>query len=555
MDDELIGQRVLRRYRIVQSLGHGGMGVVYLARTEGAEGFARPVVVKSILPKLLERPEVAEMFVQEARILANLSHPGIVRVLDFGREGLRYFMVLAYVNGYDLGRWRRFLSKTEQEVPINVAVHIVCQVLTALHYAHTARRGDGTSLQTVHRDVSPGNILLSDEGQVQLVDFGIASVVPEFGEKTGQVGFKGKFVYAAPELLQGGKPTPQSDIYAAALVLYQLIAGRNPFSAPTDAEVISRVLQLDLPSLREARPETSAHLEAVLRIALSRAPLQRFESASHFADALRRTQDVPDDQLRHVLAERLKSDFYGWLPEVMGTERLDERDRAWRFAIIPNGAAPQSQDGAPSRSNPATVAHQPQNRPLKLPVLSGKQRRWKQRLTWLAPLAAAAAVAWFLSPDPEAANPPTPDTSEPSPPTPTGSRPAVIAEPVLDKQMSDDGNEPETPLPTSKALKLANTVGDHASLMGDCARRHGLAAEPGDIELSFRLLADGKVSAVALRPEELATTEFGRCVAVGYRAVQFGHQGRVVRFHIPVRLTEVLAAYGWRDLSGRIESR
>ena len=201
MHDQLVGLTVLGRYRIVQTLARGGMGAVYLGRTEGAEGFARPVVIKRVLPALMGDSEIAQLFVQEARILADLQHPNIVGVLDFGQQDDgTYVTVFEYVNGYSLAEWSRFLEQQRERLPIDAALHIVGRVLDALEHAHAFRRVDGKQVQVIHRDVSPSNVLLSDQGTVKLLDFGIAQVS---GDDTGddtdedseRRGTRGKFPY------------------------------------------------------------------------------------------------------------------------------------------------------------------------------------------------------------------------------------------------------------------------------------------------------------------------------------------------------------------------
>src|SRR5690606_6559615 len=150
-DDPMMGRLVLGRYRVIEALAQGGMGVVYLGRTEGAAGFSRPVVIKRVLPQLLGDPSIGKMFVREARILANLRHPGIVGVIDFGEEERAYVMVLEYVHGFDAGQWLSFLKRRKRRVPLDIALRVVLQVLDALHYAHCLKRPDGSAMQVVHR--------------------------------------------------------------------------------------------------------------------------------------------------------------------------------------------------------------------------------------------------------------------------------------------------------------------------------------------------------------------------------------------------------------------
>src|SRR5262245_24696603 len=214
---DMTGTLVLGRYRVVSPLARGGMGIVFLARTEGAAGFSRPVVIKRVVPDLAGDEAAAQSFAREARILSNLQHPNIVNVIDFDEEDGAYVMVLEYVHGYNVGQWQRYLLDTGRKMPIDYAIYITTRVLDALHYAHTFTRADGTPMQIVHRDVSPGNILLDTQGNVKLLDFGIARA-NEGGEyKTRDGYFKGKLTYAAPEIYEGTAASPQSDVYSAGV--------------------------------------------------------------------------------------------------------------------------------------------------------------------------------------------------------------------------------------------------------------------------------------------------------------------------------------------------
>lgn len=556
MDTALIGHQVLHRYRILQTLGQGGMGVVFLGRTEGAAGFFKPVVVKSILPTLLARSDMADMFIREAQILSNLNHPGIVRVLDFGREAGRYLMVLEYVAGFDLGTWRRFLAKTDRQTPVDLAVHIVCQVLDALNYAHELKRDDGTLLRTVHRDISPSNILLSDEGQVRILDFGIASIISDRGEQQAGGGFKGKLVYAAPELLHGGTPSPQSDIYSTAVVLYHLLAGKNPFGAPSEAEVMTRVREFIPPPLEAQRNGVTLALDAALARALSKNPAERYGSAGLFAEALRRTQKNADEALRQHLAGCLRTDFYGTLPEVMNTSRLEDRDRAWRSTEPTQSAAsnPPQSDGT---RGGRTVLQKPAPEPLKLPVLSGAQQRRRIEYSlfvrfFLPAVLVGAPLGWFLWPQgtSDGALQPSsvlPDISEAVPER--QSEPLVIGAPssaLEDKTTDEDdgaGGESED-LKPSQAAQLTQTVSAHSELIAGCFDGRSLEVRPKELVLGFRLRKDGRVRAVTLTPRELAATDFGKCVATGYQAIRFAPQSYALKFRIPVVIDDVLRAHG-----------
>src|SRR5690606_4007917 len=173
------GQGVMGRYRIVRRLAVGGMGVVYLARIEGAKGFVRPAVIKQMLPELVGDEELVGLFVREARILSELRHPGIVSVLDFAVEDDAPLMALEYVHGYHAGNWLKYLRRKREPFDPSLALHVVIKVLDALSYVHTRTDERGRSLGIVHRDVSPSNVLIDVDGRVRLLDFGVARVGSE----------------------------------------------------------------------------------------------------------------------------------------------------------------------------------------------------------------------------------------------------------------------------------------------------------------------------------------------------------------------------------------
>lgn len=258
--DDFLGRVVLGRYRIVHNLAKGGMGVIYLARSEGAAGFAKPVVVKRIITQYVDDDGVVQMFKREARIMSNMRHPGVVSVLDFGHEDGAYLMVLEYVHGYHAGRWRRFVQTRGDNFPTEFAVQIVICVLDALHYAHTLIGPDGKPLRIIHRDVSPSNVLIDVDGHVKLADFGIARAT-DLTSLTASTAMLGTPAYMAPE----GDASVQADLYATGVVLYEMLTGHPPFEGATAQEIFRKHLQEppDLAKLPAGRPrEVTAWLLA-----------------------------------------------------------------------------------------------------------------------------------------------------------------------------------------------------------------------------------------------------------------------------------------------------
>lgn len=325
------GRVVLGRYRIVAPLARGGMGIIYLGRLEGAAGFAKPVVIKTVIPDA-KNERAAQMFAREARILSNLEHPNIVGVLDFGEVDGEYVMVLEYVHGFHLGAWSRYQRETRGEMPVAHAVEVMLPVLDALEFAHRLTRADGTPLGIVHRDVSPANILLDQQGHVKLHDFGIARMADdEF--KTQDGSFRGTLSFTAPEMLHGQPASPRSDLYACGVILYQLISGANPFRREQPSETLHRVATHVPPRLANQRKDVGEALDAAVARALEKSPTDRFDSAGSFATALRAARTWSEDEATADLARVIFQDFSGaGMPELLGVESLQVRDATWRAA-------------------------------------------------------------------------------------------------------------------------------------------------------------------------------------------------------------------------------
>jgi len=327
----LIGTVLLGRFRIVRELAKGGMGVVYLARSEGAGGFVKPYVVKLVLPEHADNQRFIDMFTREARILANLRHPGIVSVIEFDQQDDAYVMVLEYVRGYHLGQWAKYVRLRKRTIPIDVIIQLIIEVLEALHHAHSMVHPDGTPMHIVHRDISPSNILLDEDGRARLLDFGVARMRGGPQEYHTQVkGFVGKLMYSAPELFAEGEATAQSDIYSCAVVLHEILIGRNVFRGENQAATLNRVLHHKPELIEPLRSDVPVGLDEVLQKALAKAPGDRYDDARKFASALRQFQRDAESDVRAGLAPLLKEDFGQDMAEMLGLESLADRDEAWR---------------------------------------------------------------------------------------------------------------------------------------------------------------------------------------------------------------------------------
>ena len=274
------------QYTLTAKLGRGGMADVFRARREGAAGFERTVVVKKILSGHTEDPAFVEMFINEAKIAARLTHPNIVQVHELGEENGEFYIVMEYVRGRDLLRLLRALAEQSPDspaVPPLAAGYIAREVCRGLGHAHELTDEQGTARPIVHRDVSPQNIMLSYDGHVKLVDFGIAKALDTMKDETRTGALKGKFAYMAPELLEGQSPGAQADIFSTGVVLHEMLTGRRLFKGPTDYETLQKVQNQRIPAPSQWNRKVPPELDTIVLQALDRDRSKRYARAAHFA--------------------------------------------------------------------------------------------------------------------------------------------------------------------------------------------------------------------------------------------------------------------------------
>lgn len=302
------GNVLAGKYELIERAGAGGMAVVWRARTLGAAGFTRLVAIKRIIPHLSQNPDFVAMFVEEARVVSELQHPLITQIHDFGKDDAgQYFLVMEWVEGCDLAQLARSFTADGGHLPWTIAAAIGIEILGALGAAHERKTSDGARAPVYHRDVTPQNILLSTNGFVKLTDFGIARAMDR-ATMTQPHSLKGKLSYVAPERLRSKPATAQSDIFGVGVCLWEALAGRPLYDAPTDMEVMFKVADAVVPDVREIREDVPDELHAVLQTALAKEPADRYGTAHMMArmlaEILRRTAE-PTDHRR--IAQIVKS--------------------------------------------------------------------------------------------------------------------------------------------------------------------------------------------------------------------------------------------------------
>jgi serine/threonine protein kinase len=274
------------RYRITERVAAGGMAEVFRGVAESMRGFKKNIAIKRILPSLTKNKKFVAMFLDEARLSLSLQHANIVQVFDIGHTEDTYFIVMEYVDGVDLKGimdWRRRINK---RVPVAHSLYVINEICKGLSYAHELRNPENdTPLGIVHRDVSPPNVLLSKQGEVKVVDFGLAKATSQV-EVTDPGVVKGKMSYLSPEAARGEEVDHRADIFAVGILLYEMLTGKRLFYGETDYQTVELVRNAKIPPLRPQNPQVEPELEDIVRKALAKRKEDRFQGATDLQDAL-----------------------------------------------------------------------------------------------------------------------------------------------------------------------------------------------------------------------------------------------------------------------------
>jgi len=275
-------------YQLLDRVAIGGMAEVFKAKRAGVEGFEKVVAVKRILPHLSENKEFLDMFVDEAKMVAGLAHPNIVQIFDLGRIEKSYYIAMEYVHGRDLRTIMRRARDKGLRMPLDLSLRVIGQVCAALEYAHRKKDERGQPMQIVHRDVSPQNILISFEGDVKLVDFGIAKAATK-ASNTDRGALRGKLLYMSPEQAWGRPIDRRSDVFSLGIVLYEMVTETKPFvGAGTEVSILELVRQCVITPAREINPRVPEPLDRVIMKALAREPDERYQDAGQMQRGLER---------------------------------------------------------------------------------------------------------------------------------------------------------------------------------------------------------------------------------------------------------------------------
>jgi len=497
----------VKQYEIIERIAVGGMAELYLAR---APGLNETVVLKRLLPSLEGRAPFPQMFRKEAQLAATLSHPNIVQVLEVGTAPDGDFIAMEHLRGATLRSLQAALHRERRLLPVEHTLRILIAICAALHYAHEKLDPDGKPLRLVHRDVSPHNVIITRDGDVKLIDFGVAKTASD-GDKTAFGIVKGKLAYMSPEQCAGRAVDRRSDVYSLGIILFELTLGRRLYYGGTEYETLKRIIEMPVPRPRSLDASFDPRLERIVMRALAKPLEERHQTARELqldlAEVARaRGACTSSLELQELLNEVLPGDS---APRTADDGPVEE------VQLVELDAAPQT--AASGMVSPGAVEPQP------LSQLHRRPRRW-QRLSMLGAAAATIVVLALTQPfrsdhPPSAAGAALAPSPSPSPSVQTEpDPPAVEPTPVL-------------VMPASMVAPLPSTA---RKLRGP-ARKRMVAADP---DLRGSLLIDSSPwCLVAVDGVMQGPTPIQVKLAAGSHSVRL----RNSRFHIN-RLEQVVVA-------------
>jgi serine/threonine-protein kinase len=395
---------MLGRYELLREIAMGGMAKIHIAKHRTPGGLEKLLVVKSLLPELATDAAAVQMFLEEAKLAARLSHPNVVQIFDLGCVQGTYFIAMEYIHGEDLATILQTTVNRGASIPLGFAMKIASQACEALHYAHTKADVSGRSLGVVHRDVSPQNIVVSFGGMVKLVDFGIAKAASRRDIDHGQF-LVGKLAYMAPEQYEGGDVDARTDVFALGIVLWEVVTGRRLFGQYEPEDMITVITQTDATSPIEFNNDIPLDLDGIILKALARDPAKRFQSAYEMYTEL-------EDCMRHegVLTNTLQ--IGSWMQKMFAhklesVRRIEQAQAAgvglesFLFDDLFEGSSPLDDLAEGAEFDPSKPITLPSMRsvvpepPAALPAPARRPGRRRVLLLFLLLLTLAGSLGFF----------------------------------------------------------------------------------------------------------------------------------------------------------------
>ncbi len=337
------------KYILLEKLATGGMAEVFLARRPGAEGIAKFLAIKRILPQFADSPEFIDMFRDEAKIAINLSHSNIVSIHEFGIEKEQFYLVMDYVEGRNLRQLLNKMKRSNSKFSVDQIVYMIKEVAAGIDHAHRCLDGStGKPLNITHRDISPQNIMASFEGELKIVDFGIAKAESQM-DTTRAGTLKGKFGYMSPEQAEGQAVDLRTDIFSLGIVLWELLANDRLFMANNEINTLRKIRDCQVPSLKKINPNIATELDRITLKALTRDRNLRYQTAAAMHRDLNRYLNRQYPDFSH-------HDFSVFIKTLFADEILSTRKRLIEYAKIPFPNQEELAEKAADKGSEKTVA-------------------------------------------------------------------------------------------------------------------------------------------------------------------------------------------------------
>ena len=505
------------------------MGEIFLAKRIGVAGFEKTFAVKRMLDSLAASPEFVAMFFDEARMAAQLCHPNIAQIYDFGVVDGHYYLAMEHIPGEDLNTIIKQLRDEQRDAPVGMALRIGIDVCAGLGYAHTFSE-EGRPLGIIHRDVSPANIMVSYQGAVKLLDFGIAKATSQVGPtRTGRL--KGKSSFIAPEQLRGLPADGRANLFSLGIGLYGLLTRRHPFRRASEAATMQAIVESEVPDPRRYRPDLSAPVAGIVLRALARDREKRFSSAAEMAAAM-----------QSVLATEApgtgQAELGVWLAGLFGRSRMERRSRVPTSTQL---SLTRTSTPMPGRTGSTASA------PAVAPLAPAATRPWWVTTLGMTLAALLGATVIFGAGRSRPAGPVDvarpavtrapavpalpPSAMIPAPPAPE--RPA--ASPATGRRLSPAAARLR-PDPLDLAT-LQATVRRSQHRFVTCFGRHAvdLPGDTGQVRMELAVVSSGRVSRAQVVRPAIAATALAACLEAEARRVRFPrHAEQEIRFAVPL---------------------
>ncbi|HEV7484455.1 MAG TPA: TonB family protein [Thermoanaerobaculia bacterium] len=465
------------QYVLLEKIATGGMAEVWKARMRGVEGFQKIVAIKKILPHLSDNQDFIEMFVDEAKLAAQLNHNNIIHIYDLGKIQSSYYIAMEYIDGYDLKNILKKAQERDQPLSVEIALFVASKIAAALDYAHRKRDFEDKEMGLVHRDVSPQNVLISEEGDIKLCDFGIAKAASK-ASHTQAGALKGKLQYMSPEQAWGRNIDKRSDIFALATVLFEMLTARKLFAGDNELSILEQVREARVTAPSQFNDEVTPQIDAIVLKALQKDPANRYQTAGEMQrdlDAvLYNFKPTPTSADLAIYMHRLATSV-ATPPHAMEMHAPEPPQAANELKprVVATPAIPTPMPAA----MPAAVVATPATKPPVVPIAI------------VAVLLIGAAIAYFVM-------------RKPKPATPVLAKPAVVQTQTTSTSITVTSTLPV--LSTTATTSTASTI-DASKVNEEVAKR--MAAEKARLADLTRTQNQQTTTArpVAAPPQQIAT--------------------------------------------------